>query len=191
MDPPNPSFADEFSGSQEYAVLVLDVRRAVVSLPFQVCRLHVLIKAGLIAFSNASFEFAYEILEETQHGSLTNLPKLFANHLHGLSKVAIVEFCGHLLASFLCFHAAFISASTPGPTHQPCASCGRLEFGASSAAVESMASAMSLAMSLMQLSSEIGGSVATITFATWHLRFSHQPPDSCFGDCETVPASSA
>ena len=34
MEPPDPSFADEFNVRQEYAVLVFDVRRAVVSLPF-------------------------------------------------------------------------------------------------------------------------------------------------------------
>ena len=79
--------------SQEYAVLVFDVRRAVVSPPFQVHRLQVRIKAGLILFLNASFKFADEGLEETQYDSLTNLPRLFANHLHGCSKVTIMKFC--------------------------------------------------------------------------------------------------
>ena len=39
MEPPNPSFADEFVVPQEDAVLVFDVRLAAVSLPFQVHRL--------------------------------------------------------------------------------------------------------------------------------------------------------
>ena len=56
-----------------------------------------------------------------------------------------------LLAFSLCCHAAFISASTPGPAHKPCAPRGRLERVANSAAVEIMTSAMSLTMSLMQV----------------------------------------
>ena len=46
MEPPNPSFADEFLVPQEDAVLVFDVRRAVVSLPFQVHRVKVLVEVG-------------------------------------------------------------------------------------------------------------------------------------------------
>ena len=69
-----------------------------------------------------------------------------------------------LLASSLCCHAAFISASKPGPAHQPCAPRGRLERGTNSA--------VSVAMSLMmQLPSGIGGSASTIAFATWHRSF--------------------
>ena len=49
MEPPDPSFADEFNVPQEDAVLVFDVRRAAVSLPFQVRRLKVLVEAGLVA----------------------------------------------------------------------------------------------------------------------------------------------
>ena len=75
-----------------------------------------------------------------------------------------------LLASFLCCHAAFISASTPGPAHQPCAPRGCSERSTKSAAVESMTSVMSVAMSLMQVPSGIGGSASTIVFATWHRR---------------------
>ena len=37
--------------------------------------------------------------------------------------------------------------------------------------MESMTSAMSVAMSLMQVTSGMGGSAATIAFATWHQRF--------------------
>ena len=36
VEPPDPSFTDEFNVFQEYAVLVIDVRRAAVSLPFQI-----------------------------------------------------------------------------------------------------------------------------------------------------------
>ena len=73
-----------------------------------------------------------------------------------------------LLASSPCCHAAFISASTPGPAHQPCTPRGHLERGANSTAVKSMTSAMSVAM---QVASEIGGNASTIAFATWHQRF--------------------
>ena len=93
MEQPDLSLADELNVSQEYPVLVFDVRRATISLPFQVHRLEVFVEAGLIAFPNACFELADGGPEETQHGSLANLPKIFASHLHGLSKVAAVGFC--------------------------------------------------------------------------------------------------
>ena len=90
MEPPDPSFTDEFSVSQEYAGLVFDVlRRAAVSLPFRVHRLKVLVEAGLVAFLSACFEFADEVLKEAQHGSLAHLPNAFSSHLHGLSKFAV------------------------------------------------------------------------------------------------------
>ena len=60
MEPSDPSFADEFNVPQDDAVLVFDVRRAAVSLPFQVHRFEVLIEAGLVAFSSACFKFADE-----------------------------------------------------------------------------------------------------------------------------------
>ena len=60
MEPPDPSFADEFNVPQQDTVLVFDVRRAAVSLPFHVHRLKVLVEAGLVAFSSACFEFADE-----------------------------------------------------------------------------------------------------------------------------------
>ena len=172
MGPPDPSFADEFNVPQEDAVLVFDVRRAAVSLPFQVHHLKVLVEAGLVASSITCFEFADEVPKEAQHGSLAHLPKVFSNHFHGLSKLLLwgsARRC--LLASSLCCHAAFISASTPGPAHQPCAPRERLERGTNSAAVESMTSTMSVAMSLMQVPSGIGGSALTIAFATWNRRF--------------------
>ena len=66
MEPPNPSFVDEFNVPQEDAILVFDVRRAAVSLPFQVHRLQVLVEVGLVAFSSACFEFANEVPKEAQ-----------------------------------------------------------------------------------------------------------------------------
>ena len=91
MEPPDPSFADESNVPQEGAVLVFDVHRAAVSLPFQVYRLKVLVEAGLVAFSSACFEFANEVPKEAQHGSLAHLPKVrhdsrenrnFRRHFH-------------------------------------------------------------------------------------------------------------
>ena len=93
MELPDPSFADELNVPQEDAVLVFDVRRAPISLPFQVHHLKVLVEAGLVAFSSACFEFANEVPKEAQHGSLAHLPKVFSSHLHNLSKVAVVGFC--------------------------------------------------------------------------------------------------
>ena len=93
MEPPNPSFTDEFNVPQEDAVLVFDVRRAVVLLPFQVHRLKVLVEVGLVAFSSACFEFADEVPKEAQHGSLAHLPKVLSSHLHGLSNAVAVGFC--------------------------------------------------------------------------------------------------
>ena len=55
MEPPDPSFVDEFNLSQEHAGLVFDIGRAAVLLPFQVYRLQVLVEAGVIAFPNACF----------------------------------------------------------------------------------------------------------------------------------------
>ena len=77
MEPPDSSFADEFHVPQGDAVLVFDVRRAAVSLPFQVHCLKVLVGAGLVAISRACFEFANEVPKEAQHGSLAHLPKCF------------------------------------------------------------------------------------------------------------------
>ena len=91
MEPPDPSFADEFKVPQKYAVLVLDIRRAAVSLPFQIYRLWMLVEAGLVAFSSACFEFSDDA-PEAQHDSLAHLPEIFSNHLDGLSKV-VVGFC--------------------------------------------------------------------------------------------------
>ena len=68
MEPPDPSFADEFNVPQEDAILVFDVRRAAVSLPFQVHLLKWLIEADLVAFSSARFEFADEVPKDAQHG---------------------------------------------------------------------------------------------------------------------------
>ena len=65
MEPPDPSLADESNVPQEDAVVVFDVRRAAVSLPFPVHRLQVLVEAGLVAFSSACFEFANEVPERS------------------------------------------------------------------------------------------------------------------------------
>ena len=92
MEPPDLSFADEFNVPQEDAVLVFDVRRAAVWLPFQVHRLKMLVVAGLVAFSIACFEFADEVPKKAQHGSLAHLPKVFSIRFHGLLKVAVVGF---------------------------------------------------------------------------------------------------
>ena len=135
MEPPDPSFADEFNVPQKYAVLIFDVRRAAVSLPFQVHRLKVLVEAGMVAFSIVCFEFADEVPKEAQHGTLAHLRKLFPAIFTAFQRLLLwgsARRC--LVASSLCCHAAFISASTPGPAHQPCAPRGRLERGTKSAA---------------------------------------------------------
>ena len=93
MEPSDPSFADEFNVPQENTILAFDVRLAVVSLPFQVHHLKVLVEAGLVAFSSACFEFANEVPKKAQHGSLAHLSKVFSSHLHDLSKVAVLGFC--------------------------------------------------------------------------------------------------
>ena len=93
MEPHTQSFTDEFNVPQEYAVLVFDVRRAAVSFPFKIHDIYMLIEAGLVAFLNACFELLGEGSEEAQHDSLANVPKIFASHLHGFSKVAVVGLC--------------------------------------------------------------------------------------------------
>ena len=69
--------------------------------------LKVLAEAGPVAFSGARFEFADEVPKEAQHGSLAHLPNIFSSHLHGLSKVAVTEFCTYvpprLLSLLLCY----------------------------------------------------------------------------------------
>ena len=72
MEPPNPSFANELNAPQQVTVLVFDELRAAVSFRFQVHRLEVLIKTGLVVFSDTFFEFADVDPEEAQH-SLTLL----------------------------------------------------------------------------------------------------------------------
>ena len=68
-----------------------------------------------------------------------------------------------------CVHLSFHTG--PHAPTLPCAPRGRLERGTNSAAVESMTSAMSVAMLLVQVSSGIGGSAATIAFVIWHRGF--------------------
>ena len=93
MEPPDPSFADEFNVPQEDTVLVFDIRRAAGSPPFQVHRLKVLEEAGLFAFSSACFEFANEFLKRSSARQPCAPFKSFSSHLHDLSKVAVVGFC--------------------------------------------------------------------------------------------------
>ena len=172
MKPPDPSFADEFNVPQEDVVFDFDVRRATVSLSFQVHRLKVFVEAGLVAFSRAFFDFADEVPKETQHGRLAHLPKVFPAIFTAFRKLLLWGFAREcLLASSLCCHAAFVSASTPGPAHQPCALRRPLERGTISAEVESMTTAMSVAMSLMQVPLGVGGCASTIVFATLNQRF--------------------
>ena len=126
MEPPDQSFADKFNVCQEYTVLVFDQRRAAVSPPFQIDRLKVLVEAGLVAISRACFEFADEVLEEAQYGSLAHLPKNFPDIFTAFRRLLLWGSARRrLFASSLCCHAAFISTFTPGPVHQPCAPRGR------------------------------------------------------------------
>ena len=83
MESPDPSFADKFNVPQEDAVLVFDVRRAAVSLPFQVHRLKGLVETGLVAFSSACFEFADEVPKEAQRSILR-----FGEDLRGMRTLA-------------------------------------------------------------------------------------------------------
>ena len=130
-----------------------------------------LVEAGLIAFSIACFEFAGEGPEKPQYGSIAKPPKIFPAIFTALRRLLLWgSVHRRILAYSLCCHASFISASTPGPAHEPCAPRGRLKRGASSAAVESIASAMSVALSLMQVPSGISGSAAAIASAIWHQR---------------------
>ena len=92
MEPPDPSFADEFNVPQEDAVLAFDVRRAVVSLPFQVDRLKVLVEAGLVAFSSAGFEFADEIPKEALHGTLRIFRRFFPAIFTALQRLLLWDF---------------------------------------------------------------------------------------------------
>ena len=161
------TFADEFNVSRQDAFSVFDVRRAAVSLPLQAHRLKVFVEAGLVTFSRARFEFADGVSKNAQHGSLAHLPKVCPVIFAAFRRLLLwgsARRC--LLAAPPFCHAAFISASTPGPAHQPCAPRWRLERGTNSAAVESMTLAMSMALSPMQMPSEIGGGASPIAFAT-------------------------
>ena len=106
--------------SQEYAVVVFDVRRAAVLLPFQIHRLQGLVEAGLIAFPIACFKFEDEFPEQAEHGSLVNLSKIFASHLHYLSKVALVGFCAwtfpRLISLLPCCAPLGLHTRTRSPT---------------------------------------------------------------------------
>ena len=75
-----------------------------------------------------------------------------------------------LLASCLCCHAAFISTFKPGPAHQPCFPCGRLERGASSAAVESIPDADAIGDWRLSCNHRVSNLASKV-------RVSHQPPE--------------
>ena len=135
-----------------------------------------LLGAGLVVFSSAYFEFADEVPQDVQHGSLRTFCRVFQPSSRPFEGCWCEVLRVGSPSPPLCCHAAFISASTPGSAHEPCAPRGRLKRDAGSAAVESMTSAMSVTMSVMQVPSGIGGSAATIAFASWH-RGSDQPPE--------------
>ena len=172
MEPPDPSFADEFNVPHEDAVLVFDVRRAAVLLPFQVNHLKVFVEAGLVTSRLRVSSLRTKSQNKLSTAALRTFRRFFTSIFTAFQRLLLWSSARRcLLASSLCGHGAFISASTPGPAHQPCATRGRLERGTNTAAVESMTSAMSVAMSLMQVRSGIGGSASTIAFATWNRRF--------------------
>ena len=70
MEPPDPSFADESNVTQEYAVLVFDVLRAAVSLPFQVHRL----KGACISRPGRLLECVFQVCERNPKRSSTRQP---------------------------------------------------------------------------------------------------------------------
>ena len=84
MELPNPSFANELNVPQQVTVLVFDELRAAVSLPFQIHRLEVLKKPGLVAFPDIFFEFEDVGPEEAQRSSLGNVSQVLTRFLHGL-----------------------------------------------------------------------------------------------------------
>ena len=116
MELTDHAFAEDFNVSQEYAVLVVDVRRATVSLSFRSNHLQVLITAGLVVFLNACFEFADEGQELTQQVILTSLTNIFSRHLHGLPKVADVRLLACVFSPSL-----FVTMlrSSQSPHHNP------------------------------------------------------------------------
>ena len=75
MEPPDPSFADEISVLQEYAVFDFDILKTDFSFPFEVHRPWILVEASLIAVLNTCFELTEEGPEEAQDSSVANLPK--------------------------------------------------------------------------------------------------------------------
>ena len=111
MEPPDPSFADEFNVPQEDAVLVFDVRRAAVSLPFQVHRLKVLVEAGLVAFSIVCFEFTDEVPNKLSTAALRTFRRFFPSIFTAFRRLLLwgsARRC--LLASSLlpcCVHLSF------------------------------------------------------------------------------------
>ena len=93
MEPPDSSFTDEFNVPQEDAVLVFDVLRAAVSLPFQVQCLKVLVEAGMVTFSSARIRVCGRSPRRSSARQLCAPSEFVSSHLHGLSKVCAVGFC--------------------------------------------------------------------------------------------------
>ena len=170
MEPPDPSFADEFNVSQEYAVLVFNVRRAVVSLPFLGRRFKAFVEAGVIAFPNACFEFVDEGPDERKPCEPSKgFCQPSSRPFEGCC-CKVLRAGPSLPLSLLAYWVDLsLRTRTRGPTL--CSARAfrvRCQFDR---AVESMTSAISVAMSLMQVMSGICGSAATIAFATWHRKF--------------------
>ena len=91
MELPDPSFADEFNISPEYAVFIFNVRRAVVSIPVHV---HLdAYRSQTDHLLECLFRIVDEGPDEVQYGNLANLPNVFASYLDDLWKVGVVAFC--------------------------------------------------------------------------------------------------
>ena len=80
-----------------------------------------LVDTIVVALSNAFFQFADEIPEEVQHGSLANLPKTFPDIFAAFQRLLFLgSACRHLFASFLCClsptAAARLRVVVPGET---------------------------------------------------------------------------
>ena len=129
MEPSDLLFADEFDVFQEYAALVFDVRRAAVSLPFQVHRLKVLVEDGLVAFSSACFELRAKFQKKRSTAALRTFRRFFLAIFTAFIRLLLwgsARRC--LFASSLCCHAAFISASKPRVAYRMRYQFGRKQY---------------------------------------------------------------
>ena len=137
-----------------------------------------LVAAGLIAFPNACFECADEGPEVAQHDSLANLLKTFQlspRYFEGCCCCGILRVGAPPPSVAPCRVHLSLHTGPRAPTL--CSARALGERGASSAAVESMASAMSVAMSLMQVPLGIGGKCVNhrVRNLASKVRVSHQP----------------